>query len=323
MPVSKKQLRANRANARKSTGPKSYEGKQMASRNGVKYGLYSQDIIITSTNLKENKEEYDRLLDSLLNEFQPQTGMQLYLVHKIANCLWRSRRAVRAETAVVTRQLDHIDRDVELRNRYLTVVHHMDGDGDDEYEMTPEEEEHFRAVEIGRQSIPHDTSAVNILRYEMRLDRQLTRAYKLLCQLQDRQSCNQAETDGREEIFVRVFKCPAEHGMECPRDPQRAAVSMENHDQVGRDAIESRPRGAGHRDPGGVETAEEGFERATVDAPMGEDGRAPARPYGLVDMQADESRGRGAGNRALCTPEGVRHPPRQGVGHQSGNDRVL
>ncbi|MDD4050342.1 MAG: hypothetical protein PHR28_00405, partial [candidate division Zixibacteria bacterium] len=157
MPVSKKQLRANRANARKSTGPKSVEGKQMVRHNSVTYGLYTKDIIINSPHLKESKEEFDQLLNSLLDEFQPQTGFQLHLVHKIANCLWRSRRAIRAETAVVTRQLDHIDRDVELRNRYLTVVHHMDGGGDDEYEMTPEEEEHFRAVEIGRQSIPHDT----------------------------------------------------------------------------------------------------------------------------------------------------------------------
>ncbi|MDD4051431.1 MAG: hypothetical protein PHR28_05980 [candidate division Zixibacteria bacterium] len=251
MPVSKKQLRANRANARKSTGPKSFEGKQMVRHNSVKYGLYTQDIIINSPNLKENKEEYDQLLNSLLDEFQPQTGFQLHLVRKIADCLWRGRRAIRAETAEITGQLDDIDIDSSVRKEFLKIAHQIDGS---KYqEISRNEELRQASIEIGRQSIPDEESSIRILRYEMRLDRQLTRAYKLLTQLQDRQSRNQTETDGREEIFVPVFKCPAEHGMECPRDPQSATGGLGRRgrqervpDGAERDAIESRPRGAGH-----------------------------------------------------------------------------
>jgi hypothetical protein len=281
MPVSKKQLRANRRNAQKCTGPKSVEGKQMASRNAVKYGLYSQDIIITSHNLKENKEEYDLLLSSLLDEFQPQTGFQLHLVHKIANSLWRSRRAIRAETAEITDQLDNIDIDASLRRQFLKIAHQIDGSG--EKKISRSEELREASIEIARQSIPDEESSIKILRYEMRLDRQLTRAYKLLCQLQDRQNRNQTNADGPIEIPVPVYRCPAVYGDECvqhrpaPDAATEIPESMEDHNRAARDAIESRPRGAGHPvptvrhgrngAPGGVTTAEEGFERPTVDAP--------------------------------------------------------
>ncbi len=282
MPVSKKQLRANRQNAKKSTGPKSVEGKQIVRHNSVTYGLYTQDTIINSPNLKENKEEYDQLLNSLLDEFQPQTGFQLHLVHKIANSLWRSRRAIRAETAEITNQVDDVDDEYDFRKNYRLMIRKADGTVTWK-DRSPEDVRRIRSLEIARQSIPDEESSFKILRYEMRLDRQLARAYKLLCHLQDRQNRNQTNADGPIEIPVPVYRCPAVYGDECvqhrpaPDAATEIPESMEDHNRAARDAIESRPRGAGHPvptvrhgrngAPGGVTTAEEGFERPTVDAP--------------------------------------------------------
>ena len=47
--VTKKRLRANRKNAQKSSGPKTQEGKRMASENGVKHGLDASGIVFGSS----------------------------------------------------------------------------------------------------------------------------------------------------------------------------------------------------------------------------------------------------------------------------------
>ena len=46
LPLSEKRLAANRANARKSTGPRTPEGKCRAARNNTRHGLYSREITL-------------------------------------------------------------------------------------------------------------------------------------------------------------------------------------------------------------------------------------------------------------------------------------
>ena len=149
MPKSKKQTVANRLNAQKSTGPKTEEGQKISSQNATKHGFYSKDIIIKSPNLTENHDDYENLVVSLFNEFQPVGEFQEQLVFKIANCLWRSRRVIRAETACINERLeDNIKYDSTLDPNISTI--------------------------------PIDFYAKLFLRYEMRLDRQLTRCYQML-----------------------------------------------------------------------------------------------------------------------------------------------
>ena len=89
MTVSKIQLQANRQNALRSTGPRSDQGKETASQNATRHGLYAKRIIINSPHLKEDATEYDLLYASLIEELKPTSLFQEYLVRKIANCLWR------------------------------------------------------------------------------------------------------------------------------------------------------------------------------------------------------------------------------------------
>jgi hypothetical protein len=182
MPTSKKQLTANRRNAKKSTGPKTPEGKTISSRNAIKHGLDTHDIIINTPAIREDKAEYELLLSSLINELQPEGLFQQYLVRKIANCLWRSRRAVIAETARINHQLKGIDDD--LRWAALLKSPPDDDDESPDNSETPENEPQNRSDMIGMRSIPDLHASFNILRYEMRLDRQLSRAYRLLRLLQ-------------------------------------------------------------------------------------------------------------------------------------------
>jgi len=149
MSASKKQIQANRANAQKSTGPKTEEGKAIVSQNNTKHGLYSKDIVIKSAKLNENAEEYEKLVIDLFNEFRPVGQFQEQLVFKIANCLWRSQRVIRAETAHLEHRLngDYVGRSDNFQNT---------------------------------KAVPDDYYSKLILRYELRLDRQLTRYYRML-----------------------------------------------------------------------------------------------------------------------------------------------
>src|SRR5260370_30377070 len=65
--VSEKQLEANRQNARKSTGPRSAEGKFRASRNAVKHGLTAESVVLPN----EDPAEYESRLQEWLVHFPP------------------------------------------------------------------------------------------------------------------------------------------------------------------------------------------------------------------------------------------------------------
>ena len=184
MSISEKQLIANRANAQKSTGPKTEQGKETVGHNAVKHGIYSADIIINSPRLKEDPAEYEQLLTSLFEELKPQTLLQEHLVRKIVNSLWRSRRLIAAESAQITDQLEHIDNKFVYVSGHGFVDNIEDPDNDS---ISPEDKARVINNKVGAKSIPTESFNTNILRYEMRLDRQLTRAYTLLRLLQQGQ----------------------------------------------------------------------------------------------------------------------------------------
>lgn len=173
MPTSKKQITANRQNAQKSTGPKTETGKQIVSQNAITHGLYSKRIVINSKYFKEDAVEYELLYESLCDELQPETAFQIQLVRKIANCLWRSQRIALAETAKINEQINRLDYRVESG------------------QLQPGTDEYNDAVNL--KFIPFKSFSSNLLYYEMRLDRQLTRTYKLLRNLQKKR-----ENDARQ-----------------------------------------------------------------------------------------------------------------------------
>lgn len=95
--TSEKQKRANQQNAKKSTGPRSLEGKQKVSANRVTHGILSTKLLLAG----EDPQDYQSLLDDLQAQLRPVGALELSLVEKIAVILWRQRRLVSAETATI------------------------------------------------------------------------------------------------------------------------------------------------------------------------------------------------------------------------------
>jgi len=95
--TTKKQIDANRKNAKLSTGPVSAEGKQVVSSNRLTHGILSNKLLLEN----ESPDEYQALLDDLLTQLRPVGTLEQALVEKIAVILWRQTRLVTAETATI------------------------------------------------------------------------------------------------------------------------------------------------------------------------------------------------------------------------------
>jgi hypothetical protein len=92
------QITANQNNATLSTGPRTEEGKQTASRNNFRHGLASSQLIIEG----ESIEEFNALRDALIEEHQPATPTETALVTGMAQHYWLAQRAIGLQTAAFT-----------------------------------------------------------------------------------------------------------------------------------------------------------------------------------------------------------------------------
>jgi len=100
-PTSLKKVEANRRNARLSTGPRTEHGKRAVARNAIKHGLLAREVVITAGDGEEDLQEFDTLLDRLWQEYEPVGVLEETLVQRIATCLWRLARVLRAENGEI------------------------------------------------------------------------------------------------------------------------------------------------------------------------------------------------------------------------------
>ena len=92
-PVSDRKCAANRANAQFSTGPTSIEGKQIVSQNRIRHGLTGNFQVLPD----ECQADFDRLIETLLDEHEPADATEAEFVQQMAEALWLSRRSVRLQ----------------------------------------------------------------------------------------------------------------------------------------------------------------------------------------------------------------------------------
>jgi hypothetical protein len=91
------QIKANRQNAQKSTGPRTAKGKAAVSQNAVKHGLFaSQDVV-----KGENKADFDLFSDKMLAELAPVGALESMLAERFVNLSWRLRRAERMQNQAI------------------------------------------------------------------------------------------------------------------------------------------------------------------------------------------------------------------------------
>ena len=87
------QILANRANAQKSTGPRSAEGKAASRFNALKHGLDAQSAILPG----EDPADYQALADAYDADFHPRTATERFHVDTLIRSDWQKRRLQQVE----------------------------------------------------------------------------------------------------------------------------------------------------------------------------------------------------------------------------------
>jgi hypothetical protein len=93
MSATSSQIAANQANAQKSTGPTTAEGKQRSSLNALKTGLTGRTVLMPG----EDAEAYRVHCERFEEQFQPGTAEEQELVQSLADLRWRLLRCAQLE----------------------------------------------------------------------------------------------------------------------------------------------------------------------------------------------------------------------------------
>jgi hypothetical protein len=106
IPLSANKLAANRRNARKSTGPRTADGKEASRMNAVKHGILSTAVVVRGLRIREHEEEFKALREQCWECLAPVGRIEEMLVDKIVAAQWRLRRALIAETGEIVLSVD-------------------------------------------------------------------------------------------------------------------------------------------------------------------------------------------------------------------------
>jgi hypothetical protein len=99
-------IAANQANALKSTGPKTDEGRNASKMNALQHGIFSSEILVHGRHLQENHEELAKLHQRMCDDYHPVGVAEEMLVDQLVTTFWRTRRLQKAEAAEIALSVD-------------------------------------------------------------------------------------------------------------------------------------------------------------------------------------------------------------------------
>jgi hypothetical protein len=106
-------LAANRANAKKSPGPRTATGKLKASRNALTHRFFARELILND----DEKRQLETSRRRLESELAPRTELQHFTFAEIIACLGRCMLALRLEMRHISRILSRDDAQQGERDR--------------------------------------------------------------------------------------------------------------------------------------------------------------------------------------------------------------
>ena len=157
--VSIRRQEANRANAQKSTGPKTPEGKAKVAGNALRHGLCASNFVI----LTEDVGQFNEYRQSYMGRFGPRDGVEIDLIDRIVHAGWTERRTWSMENDCI---------DYQIKRMAPSLVGEI-------FDPTPGERAARAMEELAKQpTLPH--------RYAARLSNEFQRALKTLLELRER-----------------------------------------------------------------------------------------------------------------------------------------
>jgi hypothetical protein len=95
--ISQRKIEANRRNAKKSTGPKTFEGKSKSAMNSIKYGIYSEKYLIKD----ECYEEFDNYRKKILKCLNPTNAVLFDMATHVVSNGWEYQRCTLLESKIL------------------------------------------------------------------------------------------------------------------------------------------------------------------------------------------------------------------------------
>ena len=151
---------------KKSTGPRTEEGKSRSAKNSLTHGLLARDTVLPG----EDPADFDRQLSTLEADIRPANSLEFELVRQIADSQWRMRRLMRLETGFLAAAVDDQRRYMEKR-RPEELRPGYDGE----------------TLLLGSAMLDRTQAFVHLARYDGHLSRRFFRAVKQLADLRDAQ----------------------------------------------------------------------------------------------------------------------------------------
>jgi hypothetical protein len=99
----------NRANAAKSTGPRTEAGKQRSKLNALRHGLTGQTVVLPT----EDHSAYQRHSQSLLDECKPDGAIETQLVQSLIDTSWRMNRAAAVESNLFSLGITEMENSIQ------------------------------------------------------------------------------------------------------------------------------------------------------------------------------------------------------------------
>jgi hypothetical protein len=195
--TSERQKAANQANALRSTGPKTQEGKDVVRFNAFRHGLLSQDVVLPG----EDADAFEDLCNRVRADLSPVGPIEEFLVNRVVNAMWRLQRLGRVETAlfhsrihelraqrlaIEVRSYERTFLDVDLLTTITDEAAHSkakEASAQARYERDRDEVLLGRAIDADAKE---GDAFPKLARYERSLEWSLLRALAELRQLQDR-----------------------------------------------------------------------------------------------------------------------------------------
>lgn len=95
--ISQKKIEANRRNAKKSTGPRTEEGKARSAMNSIKYGIYSDKYLIKD----ESYEDFNNYRKKILKCLNPTNPVLFDMATHVVSNGWEYQRCTLLESKIL------------------------------------------------------------------------------------------------------------------------------------------------------------------------------------------------------------------------------
>jgi hypothetical protein len=169
MPISEEQRAANRANAARSTGPRTPQGKARSAQNARKHGFTASSFAVVRL---EDLNEVAHLRDDLVAVYQPVNSQELFALERMAIAQQTLLRAARLEAGLFTTCLNEAlspdDRPLKLLDKALIA--------DEEGNLTRAQNRNYLLAE-GFHRMARDTNSWALfMRYHAQSERHYRRA---------------------------------------------------------------------------------------------------------------------------------------------------